>query len=610
MADTGTRQDKNTFEIGLVLAGAVSAGAYSAGVADFLIEAIDRWYAAKESEVSRGVPRERWQVPPHDVRLRAISGSSAGSMVAALTAVALNEAPSAVNPARLPEKSDKTNKLYSSWVVAADIASMLTTADLKEKAGQLTSLLDSSFLKSLAEDTMMTRPPWQPRAYVADPLALFICVTNLRGVPYSIDFQGPKVIEHWMSNHADYLRFDVVKPGARHNGSPEPNSLFLHPDARDEKEKAAWKKLAQAAVASGAFPLALAPRIIQRDAGDYNERQWIIPSAGTSSGDGTPECSDREKIPPDWNGNAPTDYFFLAVDGGMMNNEPLEYARQEIAGAGRHNERSGEKATRAIVMIDPFPDAVPVSADYTAEASLFGVAGAIFRSLMSQAKFKIDELKLARDPNVFSRFVITPTRDKTERESQKEKWPALASNSLFHFGGFLHEDFRRHDFLLGRRNCQRFLQKYFILPVENPLFEQWPPDLKKAGSPYLRTVTVDGNETYYLPIIPLVGDLNHETREPQPPWPEMPEAELEKLKKGLSVRTKLVVNQAVSGLIGSGTSNSPSTKGKSVLLKAGLFVLKLLVKPLLGWFAGWLAGKILKKIKENLTAAELLKKGR
>jgi predicted acylesterase/phospholipase RssA len=596
MADIETGQDTNTFEIGLVLAGAVSAGAYAAGVIDFLIEAIDRWYAAKESEASRGIPHEQWRVPPHNIRLRAISGSSAGSMVAALAAVVLNEAPCAVNPAHLPEKNDKKNKLYSSWVVEADIAPMLETGDLKEKTEPLTSLLDSSFLNKLAEETIIIRQPVKPRAYVADPLALFICITNLRGVPYSIDFQGSKVVEHWMSNHADYLRFDIVKTEVGNKKVTIPTSVLLHPGQEDAKEKEAWKKLAQTAVASGAFPLALAPRIVRRDAADYNEWQWTVSSTGSSSQD----CSELSKIPPDWDGKAPTDYSFLAVDGGMMNNEPLEYARQEIAGAGKRNERSGENATRAIVMIDPFPDAVPVSADYTAETGLFGLASAIFKSLMSQAKFKIDELKLARDPNVFSRFIIAPTRDKTERENHKDKWPALASNSLFHFGGFLHEEFRRHDFLLGRRNCQRFLQKYFILPLDNPLFKQWPAALKQPGSPYL--LTFEGSDTYYLPIIPLVGDLNSETREPQPPWPEMPATELDKFKKGFNTRIKLVLNQMVADLTGSG--------GKSVLLRVAFFVLRIIAKPLLGWLAGWLSGKLIKKLRENLTASELLKKER
>ena len=36
------------FRIGVNMAGAVSAGAYTAGVLDFLIEALDTWYEAKE----------------------------------------------------------------------------------------------------------------------------------------------------------------------------------------------------------------------------------------------------------------------------------------------------------------------------------------------------------------------------------------------------------------------------------------------------------------------------------------------------------------------------------------------------------------------------------
>src|ERR1700750_3102260 len=69
-----------SFELGLALAGAVSGGAYAAGVLDFLYEALGRWYAAKE----QGLP-----VPDHDVVLRVISGASAGSLNAVLSAVAL-----------------------------------------------------------------------------------------------------------------------------------------------------------------------------------------------------------------------------------------------------------------------------------------------------------------------------------------------------------------------------------------------------------------------------------------------------------------------------------------------------------------------------------------
>ena len=39
----------DTFEVALVLSGAISAGAYTAGVIDFLIEALESWQNEKEN---------------------------------------------------------------------------------------------------------------------------------------------------------------------------------------------------------------------------------------------------------------------------------------------------------------------------------------------------------------------------------------------------------------------------------------------------------------------------------------------------------------------------------------------------------------------------------
>src|SRR5215472_12798868 len=105
------------FKIGLAMAGAVSAGAYTAGVLDFLIEALDAWEAAK----ARG---ER--VPMHRVSLDAASGASAGAMCAALLSILL--------PGRFPHvrvnadyqpQGDSgepaVNRLYHAWVEAIGI---------------------------------------------------------------------------------------------------------------------------------------------------------------------------------------------------------------------------------------------------------------------------------------------------------------------------------------------------------------------------------------------------------------------------------------------------------------------------------------------------------
>ena len=75
------------FEMGLVLAGAVSAGAYTAGVIDFIVEALDDYERARTTGKDGG---ETWDGPTHSVRLPVISGASAGGMTAAITALQLH----------------------------------------------------------------------------------------------------------------------------------------------------------------------------------------------------------------------------------------------------------------------------------------------------------------------------------------------------------------------------------------------------------------------------------------------------------------------------------------------------------------------------------------
>ena len=62
--------ERPVFELGLVMAGAISAGAYTAGVMDFLIEALDAYYAARD--------KPDWAGPRHDVRVPVLAGASAG----------------------------------------------------------------------------------------------------------------------------------------------------------------------------------------------------------------------------------------------------------------------------------------------------------------------------------------------------------------------------------------------------------------------------------------------------------------------------------------------------------------------------------------------------
>jgi len=54
-------EEKN-FHLGLCLAGAVSAGAYTAGVIDYLIEALDKWQKRKNENLP--------DTPSHNVVIR------------------------------------------------------------------------------------------------------------------------------------------------------------------------------------------------------------------------------------------------------------------------------------------------------------------------------------------------------------------------------------------------------------------------------------------------------------------------------------------------------------------------------------------------------------
>ena len=66
-----------------------------------------------------------------------------------------------------------------------------------------------------------------------------------------------------------------------------------------------------------------------------------------------------------------------------------------------------------------------------------------------------------------------------------------------------------HDFQLGRRNCQRFLQEYLVIPKEpcrkNPVFRHYSPeeldDMLERFS---------GETDDMMPIIPLVGSAKSE----------------------------------------------------------------------------------------------------
>src|SRR6516165_10258558 len=142
----------NEFKIGMNMAGAVSAGAYTAGVLDFLMEALEEWQKAKEAfraylANQASGPTSADPVPLHDVSIEVFSGASAGGMCAAIASVMVQGTFQHITD---PHAVNTNNRFYEAWVNQIDISKLLTADDLKNKA-PLISLLDSTIIDEIAQ---------------------------------------------------------------------------------------------------------------------------------------------------------------------------------------------------------------------------------------------------------------------------------------------------------------------------------------------------------------------------------------------------------------------------------------------------------------------------
>jgi len=489
-----TQWDSNqpTFHLGINMAGAVSAGAYTAGVLDFLTEAIEQWYAAKDA----GSP-----VPCHNISLDIFSGASAGGMCAAISAVMLQGPFQHIhNPADASVK-DTTNRFYESWVNKIDIEPLLGADDLKN-GGPVVSLLDSTIIDTIANYalTPLAAPGIPP--YLSSSLTLFLTLTNVRGVPFSLNGNAPGSVEEDIAYYADRLQFETVQ-GTNNPTFPAAKPLPVG------SSSGAWPLLKDAAKATGAFPLFLAPRTLARTASDYLNSPWKSLAAPS-----TPA------VPPHWP-LQPNDAFpTLNIDGGVTDNDPFELAHDFLAvrnplavrdpGTGElQNPSTADKANCAVLTVAPFPaqDLFNSSYDFSAQSSITGMLPNLFSVLVAQSRFQGETIQAVMSGTSYSRFVLAPS------DTRNPNLPALQCALLGAFGGFFERGFRAHDYRLGRRNCQKFLNDYFRLAIANPLIEAGlqklsPADRAKAVAAF------DPHNLGTLPIVPLCGTAVPEVTEP------------------------------------------------------------------------------------------------
>ncbi len=527
------------------MAGAISAGAYTAGVLDFLTEALDEWYKAK----ARGEA-----VPPHDVSLDVLSGASAGGICAAILAVMLQEDFEHIRDTQPLAAQPTANRSYESWVNRIDIRDLLHTEDVQSPA-PIASLLDSQIIDDLAARALT--PPASPRVqrpWVSPTLTVYLSLTNLRGVPYSLNGAAPGSVEETTFFYGDRIRFETVHPG---NPVPAPSA---HPlDLTQPGSSGGWDLLQTAAMATGAFPLFLAPRVLNRATSEYTPPVWE--SVGSAQTGNPPPVSPT--FPP----QTPPVIETLNVDGGITNNDPFHYAQDHLAVLlGSPAPLTAQSADRAVIGIAPFPtqDRFDLNWQPAANRDLFSILGKLVSVLLSQSRFFGESLDQVMNGATFNRFVIAPSDD-----SQPV---ALQCAPLSGFGGFFDRKFRAHDYALGRRNCQKFLRDYFVLPLDNAVLQPALAALVPATrDEVIRNFRCPAPGTYahdaqalremghalpqaqtassdiWLPVIPLCADSVRNPIE-SVPRAVMSQPDLDEIVKLILLRFKAVVWRMIDGI--------------------------------------------------------------
>lgn len=509
-------EKNDTLYLGICMAGAVSAGAYTAGVMDYLIEALDTWEDRKKKNEAN--------VPSHKVVIPIIGGASAGGMTGIITASAINNPIEPVRKlgANILEEQPQ-NKLYHTWVdlVGEDMFSVLLKND--DINGKIYSLFNSNFIQDLAQEAVKVNPQaFLQRPYFDKNLKVFTTLTNLKGFPYSVNFKGiNQENQYYLSRHSDYAAFSLNPNGKSAEKGWMPLDFF-----NDINVSAA----SSAAMATGAFPLGLRARSIQREVKYINELSWNL--------DITKRWPLKGKNGAD---NA------LCVDGGVINNEP--FFRVEEVLEDYLEKSTGQKKERAkknmdtfastMIMIDPFPS---TTEEFKSTDEIKDIAGSTLNAILSQIRLKPESLEEICDDNNPNKFLIAPSRRMQGERIEGDR--AIACGFFGGFGGFLNKEFRIHDYFLGRANCKGFLKEYFTVPVDskNPIFQEGYKDVNDR-KPFL---SKDGKRMQIIPVFEPADDQFYmPSFRHHPYWPIRKESEVNIYKKPLKRRAgKIIMNLA------------------------------------------------------------------
>lgn len=479
--------------LAVTIAGAVSLGSYEGGVLYEILEAL-RAHNASVTD-----PNQR-------IEIDVLTGASAGGMTASILAHRL-----LFDGASLQGPTD--NPLYQAWVEWADIDDLLRERPDRETAAQ--SILSSACVEDIAERVFLERyrppllpgPAPHPALIRQGTLRLGMALANLDGVDHYLKFPGGKVLDFPYTRFQDeFIRDFAVGNPTQPNGNPAP----------PHDSKAYWSTVADAAVSCGAFPFAFREKKVTRTPKEYESEysQVYVPPGKTP----LPPESRFGYVDGGTFQNEPLGLAKTLVDlnDHHLNQESRFFlyvspsAKESHASPARPDEilnmlGLGKKLANAVFWQARYQDWVGVESindqvlrfdKQVAKLEADICAGKVdFNSLIPAAKTLL--------PSWYGDGLVNIETDRSRlRELYREEWSRLqqaanvgvagadawldavlvlervselrerdvmnlltitaredelAGEGLVAFAGFLHQEWREHDYLVGRKKAQEFL---------------------------------------------------------------------------------------------------------------------------------------------------------
>jgi hypothetical protein len=609
-----SNETKNTFHLAITMAGAVSAGAYTAGVMDYLLEVLDQWEDMKTKQKFAG------KLPTHNIKIEILSGASAGGMTACVSSIVLHQKDKHSVTFETKKEDRKKNRLYNSWVNLGHGKNSMTGSkaifelfgekDIKAVKGENVefpiSVFDSLIIRKIADDATELNDTDERKEiklpnYVADNFNTFVTLTSLKGFKKTISLQshttGGYDATYTTTDHRDVMMFNF--------GEKIEKGVINVNLSQDEKDSQGLKLLRDAAVSTGAFPIGLEYGFIERKAEYINENVLMQ------------EIHGRTNIVP-----RDEKYASAMIDGGLINNEPFELTEILLKQKIKDLYGKEDELRYSMLLIDPFPsDTVEVSTEihdlgnipnnrypYSFRDAIGQLISVARTQLLvktnvnhqkNTSKSKLTNMiEDALNQNQINTFLIAPRR-KSLINGEKEiadGSKAIACGTLGGFGGFLDIRFREHDFFLGRNNCKSFLKNHFKFKVDkldkdSPFYNSYSEESKKV-------FLIKNKEAEWLPIIPDVNILyNNENDQTinaeynKNKFPQMTEEKFNELFKKLKPKIKRRFDLVMSTF----------TKGKSgfftgVLFRVGRCIAK-----------AWLLGKAKTYVLDELKAWKIVR---